>query len=174
MSPRTSWVVLSLLLAGLPGCRGKEERAGSPRQSPSIFGTTLAGEAADLARFSDRVVLLNLWATWCKPCRDELPALRQLHERRSASAFTVLGVSVDAAKDEPKVRAMVEQYGLPYPVVLDPQARTPDAFDVVGFPTSILLDRHRNVIWRRDGLLTADDPDLAMVLDSALATPTGP
>lgn len=175
-----SIAALTLLLA----CQGKGAGAGrhdddderSAAQDPSPYaaapgltGKTIDGQPYDLAAARGEVVLLNVWATWCAPCREELPALRRLHERYAGQGFGVVGVSVDRRNALMGVRRMVEEFGLPYPIVFDPESEAITPWNVRGYPTSFLVDRSGRVRWRRDGTVTADDPELLAAIDAALA-----
>ncbi|MBL8947695.1 MAG: TlpA family protein disulfide reductase, partial [Myxococcales bacterium] len=74
-------------------------------QAPALVGKTLDGEPFDLASMRGQVVLLNVWATWCQPCREELPELERLHELYASRGFSVVGVSVDRRAALRAVRA---------------------------------------------------------------------
>lgn len=137
--------------------------------APAFAGRTLDGEPFDLVGLRGQVVLLNVWATWCEPCRQEMPELQALHIRHQAQGFTVIGVSVDAARLAPEVRDMVEKFGLTYPNVHDGRNTIGPNFKIVGYPTSILIDRQGSMIWRRDGIIEPGDPALAKALADALA-----
>ncbi|MCY0985658.1 TlpA disulfide reductase family protein [Nannocystis sp. ILAH1] len=138
---------------------------------PPFAGTTLRGEPLSLAELRGRVVLLNVWATWCDPCREELPDLQALHVRHEPEGLTVLGVSTDAARDAKTLRTMVSGFGLTYPVIHDERNVVSGPFQVIGYPASYLIDRAGNLRWRRDGLIPTGDPELAAALAAALAEP---
>lgn len=166
------------LLLALTACEGKpRESAPDPAVAPAstfppapIFvGRTLDGEPFELAAYRGQVVLLNVWATWCQPCRKEMPELQALHARHKDRGFTVIGVSVDAARLAAEVRRMVGEYGLTYPNVHDARNSIGGAFKIVGYPTTFLIDRHGGLAWRKDGMLEPDDPELARAIADALA-----
>lgn len=167
-------LALAALLA-LTACEGKPQRADAPAPAPAgplapaFTGRSLDGEPFDLAGLRGQVVLLNVWATWCEPCRQEMPELQALHTRHRAQGLTVVGVSVDAARLGPEVRRMVEDFGLTYPNVHDGRNTIGPAFKVVGYPTSFLIDRAGAIVWRRDGLLEPGDAELAAAIAGALA-----
>jgi len=139
--------------------------------APAFAGRTLDGEPFDLVGLRGEVVLLNVWATWCEPCRKEMPELQALHARHREQGFTVIGVSVDAARLAGAVRQAVVDFGLRYPNVHDPQNTIGTAFKISGYPTSVLLDRAGGIAWRRDGLIEPGDPELATQLARTLAAP---
>ncbi len=139
--------------------------------APAFAGRTLDGEPFDLVGLRGQVVLLNVWATWCEPCRKEMPELQALHARHREQGFTVVGVSVDAARLAGAVRQTVVDFGLRYPNVHDAQNTIGTAFKISGYPTSFLIDRAGGIVWRRDGLIEPGDPELATRLAGALAAP---
>lgn len=180
MSPARPHLLLRTCLFGLVlcACQGKPNaeqtvptfvQTGAP--APPIAGTTVRGEPLALAELRGKVVLVNVWATWCDPCREELPELQALHARLSARGFLVLGVSVDAKREETTVRNMVAGFGLTYPVIHDADNRIGAPYKIVGYPASFLIDRQGVVRWRRDGLIQPNDPELAAEIEKALAEP---
>lgn len=162
----------------LGACQGKPDaERTTPTQveldapAPPIVGTTIRGEPLALADLRGKVVLINVWATWCDPCREELPDLQALHARLSPRGLVVLGVSVDAAREATTVRNMVSGLGLTYPVIHDAANRIGAPYKIVGYPASFVVDREGVVRWRRDGLIPPDDPELMDVLERTLAGP---
>lgn len=138
---------------------------------PRLTGKTLDGEYVGLDDYRGQVVLLNVWATWCAPCRQELPELRALHERWSKDGFTVIGVSIDTSKDAAKVGAMARQFRLDYPILLDPLGKSIEALDVHGYPTSFVVGRGGEMLWRRDGLIQPGDAELENQIRAAVRAP---
>ena len=174
---RTPRVALALLLA-LAACEGKPRSAdgaapaaGVVDPAPPYTGRTVDGTPFDLADHRGEVVLFNVWATWCEPCKTEMPELQALHVRHAADGFTVIGVSPDALRLAGEVRRLIGEFGLTYPNVHDPRNLVSQAFKVRGFPTTILIGRDGGMLWRRDGLIEPGDPELAAALASALAAP---
>lgn len=114
-------------------------RVGAP--APAFTATTLAGDSVSLASYRGAPVLLNLWATWCEPCRRETPYLQALQERYRAQGLVVVGVSVDPRDALTDVRRFVDEFGVSYPVLADPEMRALERFDPPGLPATFLLDR---------------------------------
>ena len=173
-----SAIVLAALcaLASVGGCQGKGDEApagASPigRSAPTLAGKTTTGEYLALSDLRGKVVLVNVWATWCKPCTRELPELARLHRVRGPEGFSVLGVSVDKRQMLPKVRSFEQSYQLGYPTLFDPESRAIADWSIHGYPTSILVGRDGTIRWRRDGMIETDDTELARQLDAALAEP---
>lgn len=177
MVPRRTLLLAPTLLlaaAAAVACEGRSKGnaangAGIGSAAPTYQGKTLEGEYVALADYEGKVVLLNVWATWCAPCRKELPELVALHQRHGADGFTVLGVSVDRPGARGRLQAMVRQFGLTYPIVHDPDGSGLAAFTIHGYPTSFLIGKDGTVLWRRDGLIEPNDGELAGQLKAALA-----
>lgn len=171
-------LIVCLALVAVSGCSSQAPDSSSgqkgPRQAPRLTGKDIRGEYVSLEDFRGKVMLLNIWATWCGPCRQELPELRALHNRWSAQGFTVVGVSIDAPKDAKKVESMAQQFGLDYPLVLDPLGKSIEAFEVRGYPTSFIIGRDGLILWRRDGLIQPGDADLEAQIKAALTVPAAP
>jgi peroxiredoxin len=151
------------------GDKGKPGVAGVGSAAPQYQGKTLDDEYVALSDYRGKVVLLNVWATWCAPCRKELPELVALQTQHGGDAFTVLGISVDNPGARGRLQAMVRQFGLNYPIVLDPNGAGLDPFTVRGYPTSFLIGKDGTLLWRRDGLIEPNDGELAGQLKAALA-----
>ncbi|MEE9381838.1 MAG: TlpA disulfide reductase family protein [Nannocystaceae bacterium] len=161
--------------------RGSQQGVGEP--APRYAGHTLRGSTFELASHRGDVVLLNVWATWCPPCRQELPELARLHRKHSDRGFSVVAVSVDNEDAVGRVRQLAEAMALPFPIVLDARSHVTGRFDIRAFPTSVLVDREGIVRWRREGMIHDGDGELAATLvhtlgsvasPSAPATPTSP
>jgi cytochrome c biogenesis protein CcmG/thiol:disulfide interchange protein DsbE len=111
-----------------------------PQTMPQFRYTSLDGVELSADSLRGKVVLVNFWATWCTPCRVEMPALDRMHRRHAAEGFVVVGLAMDRASTA-QVRAFVEERGVHYPIAhVGPEAEL--AFGGVrGYPTSFLLDR---------------------------------
>ena len=163
--PRSFAPVL-VLVTLLAGCG--PQRASDPEAAPLLTGKALDGEYWSSQDALGKVLLVNVWATWCGPCRDELPVLESIHNARSGGDFELVGVSVDSDADAEAVRAMAERYGLSYRVVLDPYKRVTREWQVRGYPTSVLLDRRGRPVWRQQGELSREHPELDAAIEAAL------
>lgn len=110
-------------------------------RAPELALTTLGGSTATLADFQGQVVLVNLWATWCEPCKEEMPALQAYHNKHAAEGFSVIAINDgDPTAD---VLKFVEEFELTFPVWLDPTyIATEDAFKTMNLPSSFVIDRN--------------------------------
>jgi peroxiredoxin len=136
--------------------------------APPIEARTLGGARTSLGALRGEVVLLHVWATWCEPCRRELPELAALHERHRTRGLRVVGISVDRELGHAEIASFVERRGIPYDVWLDPEDAASRALGVDTLPASFLIDRTGRIAWRRAGAIRADDPTLAAALGSTL------
>ncbi|NIR96654.1 MAG: TlpA family protein disulfide reductase [Gammaproteobacteria bacterium] len=107
----------------------------------------LDGDLRRLEDFRGRVVLLNFWATWCPPCREEMPSMQQLYQDRTDEGLTVVAVSVDRGSPE-EVRAYVEELELTFPVLHDRDNRVSDRYRIPGVPVSYLVDRRGRIAYK--------------------------
>ncbi len=144
------------------------EAVGVGAAMPPYTAKTLEGGEFDLASTKGNVVLLNIWATWCGPCRYEIPELIKLHQTYGAKGFQVLGVSVDGTESMKDVAPMVKDRGINYPVILDSDGKIADIFETNVIPTSALLNREGKVLWTRIGTIEADDKELIAAIEGAL------
>jgi thiol-disulfide isomerase/thioredoxin len=137
---------------------------------PPYKAQTLEGGEFDLASTRGSVVLLNIWATWCGPCRYEIPELIELHETYAERGFQVIGASVDGTESMKEVAPMAKARKINYPVVLDPDGEIADIFETNVIPTSALLDRNGKIVWTRIGTVEADDKELLAAIEAALGS----
>jgi len=134
---------------------------------PEYTATWLDGSKFDLAARRDKVVLLNLWATWCGPCRFEIPELQKMHDAYGPKGFEVIGVSVDEGGVE-SVKQFVAEQKMTYPIVLDPDGNLANLLKTSVLPTTALIDRKGRVLWKHYGQVEANDATLKQAIEKAL------
>ena len=88
--------------------------------APEYQATTLDGQAVSLADYSGKVILINLWATWCEPCIEEMPLLEDLSQKFSQTDFEIIGVSIDESGYEKQIHRFLDSEEISYPIWLDP------------------------------------------------------
>jgi peroxiredoxin len=113
----------------------------------------LDGKQQSLSQYRGKVVLVNFWATWCKPCTTEMPAMQATYDKLREKGFVVL--AVNELEDEVKVREHIKQYGHTFPVLLDRDNKVANQFGVFGLPVSVFIDE-KGVVqeYIKGGLLT--------------------
>ena len=113
----------------------------------------LNGKTQSLSQYRGKVVLLNFWATWCKPCTTEMPAMQASFDKLRDKGFVVL--AVNELEDDAKVRDHIKQYGHTFPVLMDRDNKVANQFGVFGLPVSVFIDPQGRVQeYIKGGLLT--------------------
>jgi peroxiredoxin len=132
--------------------------AGAPAQS--FPAKRLDGSQDALDKYRGRVVLLNLWASWCVPCRQEMPDLQRLYVTEAGRGLVVLGV--DQGESAEAAGAFARAHGVTFPILLDQDQRYGRAYAAVGLPTSVIVDRSGHIVRGIDGMLTLADMHAAI------------
>lgn len=151
--------------------RGAFAPLDSDTAAPPYSAVTLQGDTVSLADLRGRVVLLNVWATWCTPCVREMPALQRLYDAHHADGLEVVAVSVDGATPglgATNVRQFVEDLGVSFTILLDPAGSIEEKFRVSGLPTTFVIDREGRVREKVLGAREWDQPPHAASIRSLL------
>lgn len=143
------------------------------RPAPAYRTVSASGDSVSLESLRGKPVLLNVWATWCHPCRDEVPELQRLYERYRGRGLELVGVSVDAAGHDDAIRAFARDYGMTYPVWRDPDENVSATFLVVGVPATFLIDRSGVLRWKKTGPIGRSDTTLVAEIERTLAEKLG-
>ena len=130
-------ILTSVSLLGLYGMASRLPLVGGP--APEIVLTDLQGQELKLADLRGKVVLLNFWATWCKPCKEEMPAMQASYDKLRGQGLVVL--AVNELEDTEKVIEHVRKHGHTFPVVMDHDNHVANRYGVVGLPASFIVDR---------------------------------
>lgn len=139
-----------------------------PRAMPELVFEDGHGAKRALAGFRSRVVLLNVWATWCVPCREEMPALDRLQQKLGAPGFEVVALSIDAG-GATAVKPFYDEFGIrSLAIYVDPASRAMGALGLVGIPTTVLVDRQGNEIGRRTGPAQWDGAEAVRLIEGHL------
>lgn len=121
--------------------------AGKPAPDFALKSST--GENLRLSEYRGDVVMINFWATWCGPCRQEMPLLDELHSRYERVGFNLLGVNID--DDSNRAMNMIRELGVNFPVLFDAQKEVSRLYDVDAMPVTVLVDRVGNVRYVHQG-----------------------
>ncbi|HUR81076.1 MAG TPA: TlpA disulfide reductase family protein [Thermoanaerobaculia bacterium] len=185
------WLLVAGLAVVFGGCKGGEKKAAPQQQTstsattttaattasapateagammPAYESTNLDGTKFDLAAHRDKVVLLNLWATWCPPCVFEIPELQRMHNQYASRGFEVVGVSVDQGDTKP-VRDFVAEHKMTYPIVHDSEEKLSNILEASVLPTSVLIGRDGRILYKKIGAIFENDPELKAAIEKAL------
>jgi peroxiredoxin len=168
-------VCAAVLVADLAGAQDPFKELAlirSTRVQPAHDFTvpTPEGKSITLAGHRGRVVFLNFWATWCPPCREEMPAMERLYQRFKDKGFVVLAISVDA-EGAPAVTPFVNEHRFTYPVGLDPKMALAGRYGVRALPSSFLVDRRGKLAATALGPREWDSEAAHALVASLLAQP---
>jgi peroxiredoxin len=164
-------IALWLVVAGLflwriaPQARAAAGLGKGGAAAPAVTFDLLAGRSLPLRDLKGQVVLVNFWATWCPPCRAEMPGFQRVYEAKQSSGFAVVGVSMDDAS-RAHVVSFLRDHGIRYPVAM----ATTDVVEAFGgvtsYPTSFLIDRQGRVRYTVQGFFA--EPTLRAAVDRLL------
>ena len=149
-------ILLLVALVALPAFDGwsmgsRVPAVGTVAEDFALVG--LDGKERRLSQYRGKVVLMNFWATWCKPCTTEMPAMQTTYDKLREKGFVVL--AINELEDEAKVREHIQQYGHTFPVLMDRDNKIANQFGVFGLPVSVFIDE-KGVVqeYIKGGLLT--------------------
>lgn len=138
------------------------------RTAPDYSAVTLEGNPASLADLRGKTVLVNVWATWCEPCREEMPALQDLQNKFTDSEFVVVGVSIDEKGSTQMIRNFLQSQNITYTIWHDPDDRFQHAFRTIGVPESSLISKDGLILHQWKGAFEPMSPDTISRVNSAI------
>lgn len=137
-------LALSVLLVSTPLCADVGQG-----QAPDFTLKSQSGDNLKLSELRGEVVMINFWASWCGPCRQEMPKLEELYARYKPLGFTVLGVNIE--EDPSKAKALLKDVGVSFPVLFDTQNEVSRLYQVAAMPSTVLVDRDGNMRYLHKG-----------------------
>jgi thiol-disulfide isomerase/thioredoxin len=162
MRQRANWLywIAGAVIAGVVLAvyfRGGGSQASGPaalqgQPAPSFAVPELGGAASGLEKYRGHVVVMNLWASWCPPCRAEMPDLQHLYQSYKTRNVVVLGV--DQGESAQRVASFAQSLGIHYPILLDQQQRYGRVYAALGLPTTIVVSAQGTVVRGFDGPLS--------------------
>ena len=148
------FLVLAMMVVACAGPgAGAAQGVNQGNQARDFTLETLEGDELSLRDYRGNVVLVNFWATWCAPCRDEIPDIQATYEAYQDDGFVVLGVNVEESRQQ--VEPFVTALGMTYPVLLDETGQVLKMYRAIGLPMSVILDRDGVIQVRHIGYVTA-------------------
>lgn len=133
----------------------KQEKVNAPvgiqkgNLAPDFELKTLDGESMKLSDYRGKRIILNMWATWCPPCRAEMPDMQDFYEANQDKGIIILGVNLTSSEKQPEnIAKFIDEFGLTFPVVLDEKNSVADRYQVVSIPTTYMIDS-RGVIQQK-------------------------
>jgi len=168
-----------LLLAGLPASAGpayagdpfKELDITRPKtrmEAPDFTLEKLGGGSGSLADYRGKVVVLHFWATWCVPCRHEMPSMEKVWLKYRRKGLIILGVSANRGNQR-LVRDYVRKTGVTFPILLDPEGTVRNMYEVTGFPFTYIIGKDGKFIGKKIGETDWSSPALAEFLERLLS-----
>jgi peroxiredoxin len=140
----------------------------SPAQPARPFRvSTPDNRTLSLGEFKGKVIFLNFWATWCKPCEEEMPSMERLHQRYKDQGLVVLGIAEDVG-GAAQVGPFLRKHKLSFPVGLDPRSEVASLYGVWGVPSTIIIDRRGNRTLSVNGPRDWDGPHARALFESLL------
>ena len=134
LAPLTASVVLAL-----PASAGSSTSG----PAPQFTLDSRAGSKVSLAQYKGQVVMLNFWASWCGPCRQEMPLLENIYKKYNKMGFTLIGVNVEP--DSKAAEGFLQATPVSFPVIYDKDSTVSKAYDVSGMPSTVIIDRKGNI-----------------------------
>lgn len=163
------WLAAALV-AGQGVAAGLEARAPTP--APAMQARDLAGNSRTLADYRGKVVLLNFWATWCPPCRREMPSMERLRQKMTGRPLEI--VALDSAEPIGDVRGFLATLKLEFPVLLDPEGENTRRWKVYALPTTFLLDAEGRIRYVLKGGAEWDEGEALQAIETLLAETGNP
>jgi thiol-disulfide isomerase/thioredoxin len=143
-------LLLAALLSAAPVLAGD---ATGPAAEFTLPART--GETVTLSSLKGQVVLINFWATWCGPCRKEMPLLEQIQKKYAPLGFTLLGVNVE--EDTAMMDTFLKDVPVTFPILLDPANGVSKLYDVSAMPSTVIVDRKGNIRYIHHGYKPGDE-----------------
>ncbi len=139
------------------------------KAAPDFLSENLAGGNAGLTDYKGKLILLNFWATWCMPCRVEMPGMERLWQKYKEKDFVIVAISNDDESSRSRIETFQKKLDLSFPILLDPESEINDQYKVSSMPTSFLIDANGKVISRIVGSEEWSSPDAIQFVEGLLS-----
>ncbi|MEM3095008.1 MAG: cytochrome c biogenesis protein CcdA [Nitrososphaera sp.] len=139
------------------------------KPAPDYRAMTIDGKPIKLEDLKGEVVMLNVWATWCIPCRQEMPGLQALHEEFSNQDFRIVGVSIDETSSHGRISTFAREMGIEYDIWVDPDNRIAPTFRTIGVPETFLISRDGYIVYQWKGAFDPTSEQTKQIVQTALS-----
>jgi len=123
--------------------------------APSFQLASMAGKPVSLDQYKGQVVMINFWASWCGPCRTEMPILEKLHAKYKPMGFTMIGVNVEP--DSAEAAKWLKSTPVTFPILFDTKSEVSKLYSVASMPSTVIIDRKGNLRWLHRGYKAGDE-----------------
>jgi peroxiredoxin len=137
------------------------------KKAPNFCLEDLNGEKVQLNALKGKIMFLNFWATWCGPCKEEMPSMEALYQHYRERDFLFLTISIDYGGRE-QVRKFIETHRYHFPILIDPAGKTLDLFEIGKIPATLIIDRNGRMIGRVIGPRNWSSPEIFSLVDQML------
>lgn len=169
---RSSWVfscLAGMTVIGTASCMSGDAPARDGEPAPAYAAVELGGDSLSLADLRGQPVLLNVWATWCPPCREEMPALEAVHQELGPEGLRVVAVSIDARGDDAAVREFLKENRISFTILRDSDDTITRTFQMIGVPETFLIDREGRLVKRWRGKIDPRSGEVRKLIDAVMA-----
>ena len=181
MTARQQWSIVAAIVVVLGGALFAASRLLGDQLYPVSVGSKAppfraatvdaAPRTQTLADYKGQVVLLNIWGTFCLPCREEMPAIEKLHQAMAAQGLKVVAISMDDPGFEEKIRAFVKEFGLSFQILYDPSGRIVNDYQTTGVPETFVIARDGIIRKKVIGASDWNSPSNRALIAQLLAEP---
>lgn len=144
-----------LLLTCLVAWSGIAESASISGPAPNFTLKSLSGKNIKLSELTGNVVLVNFWASWCGPCRQEMPLLDAIHKKYEPLGFTVLGINVE--EQVANAKSFIDERPVDFPILFDSNNQVSKLYNVIAMPTTVVIDRDGKIRYIHQGYQSGDE-----------------
>ncbi len=166
MVPMRRFLLAALAFSLIATPTGAVHRVQIGKPAPDFSLPALGGKKISLAGFKGKAVFLNFWATWCPPCKEEMPSMEKVYREQKGRGLEILAISIDKGGKE--VEGFQKEFGLSFPILLDPDNLVAALYELAFVPTTYLIDRAGNVVFRETQYRDWTDPEARKLLEKIL------
>ena len=171
MKKYLSLFAVMIVLAVVAACnRNGANKAAMPVENnpaPEVIVNSLSGTPLKLSDLKGKVVLLNFWATWCPPCRSEIPSMMKLNTAMAGKPFQMVAISIDEG-GRPAIESFFQTSGFSLPAYTDPDNRAAKTYGITGVPETFIIDRQGVIVKKVIGPMEWDNPEVGVFLEKLM------